>query len=210
MTDYIANDQPFISYYDTVYGRQHNTLRYWDTDEVQAAFDAACSELGDVLMQPDSLDRTLAQYFLEDRIEQLGTELLRRKRTADHLGHDFDAVHRQARRCPPELIACIKAAYDLRDMIAHDIGLTKPITGKICSPLRDDDHTPSFKVDSGRFYDFGTHERGDAIEWRMRWHHVTFWQAVESLAIQAGIPLLDEDPASLRDSRVHSGKVIEL
>lgn len=210
MTDYISYDQSFLSYYDAVYGYWHNALRYWQTYEVQAAFNAAYSELGDVLAQSDSPDRAVAECLFEDRIEQLGVELLRRRRVACRIGHDFDEVHRQARRYPPALIARIKAAYDLRDMVARDIGLTGPIAGKICSPLRDDDHTPSFHVYADHFHDYGSGEHGDAIDWRMRWHHVTFWQAVESLAIQAGIPLLDEDPASLRDLRVPIGKVIEL
>ncbi|MDQ6832950.1 MAG: CHC2 zinc finger domain-containing protein [Chloroflexota bacterium] len=202
MTNYVSYDQPFVSYYDTVYGQRNNPLKYWHTSEVQAAFNAAYSELGGVLARPDGPDRAVAECLLEDRIEQLGTELLRRRRAAGRIGHDFNEVHRQARRYPPELIARIKAAYDLRDVVARDIGLTGPIAGKICSPLRDDDRTPSFKVDADHFYDFGTHEHGDVIEWRMRWHHLTFWQAVESLAIQAGIPLPGEDTGGLRGLRI--------
>ena len=206
MTDFIAYDQPFVSYYATLYARERNVLRFWDLSDLQAALNAAYSELGDVWARPDDGERALAVDLLEDAIERFGTEMRRRIRG----GQDLDAARRSARRYPPALIARIKAAHDLRAMVARDIGLTGPIAGKICSPLRDDDHTPSFHVYPDHFHDYGTHEHGDVIEWRMRWHRVAFWQAVESLAIQVGIPLLDEDPASLRDSRACIGKVIVL
>src|SRR4051794_35454852 len=133
MSTYLSYDEPLVSYYDIMYGHRHNRLQYWDAFELQAALNAALSELGLVLAQPDSPDRVLAVCLVENWIAQLGTELRRRQRATNRLGQDFRAAHREARRYPPEVIRDIKAVYDLRDMVAREIGLTKPIAGTICS-----------------------------------------------------------------------------
>lgn len=183
MTEFVTTDSPFASVVKAVVGKEQHLERYWPLSDLQAALDASYSDLGEVREKPESPDRLVTESVIESRIHRLGAEMRRRIRG----GQDLEAARHDARRYPPELIRHLKEAIDLRDVIARDTGIAIPANGKIRSPLRSDDHTPSFKVGPKHFYDFGTHEHGDLIDWRMRWHHVPWWQAVESYAVEAGI-----------------------
>lgn len=177
--------------------------KYWDLSDLQAALNSAFSELGDARLLPeDSPDRVFMEAYLKDAIERVDSEMRRRLRG----GQDLAAARVEAGRYPPELIGRVKAAYDLRDHIARDLGMTKPISGKICSPFRED-HTPSFHVYADHFFDFGTQESGDILDWRMRRHGISWWEAVESLAIEAGIPLPASAPAAPRSTARYTMRV---
>ena len=128
---------------------QHLLLRYWQLADLLARFEFAFSELGLLREQPESPDRAVMELFWEEEICLLGTEIRRRQRARQ----EMDAARRDAhRRYPPAFIRRVKTAYDLRDHIARDLGLTKPITGNICSPFRHDG-TPSFRVYPDHFWD---------------------------------------------------------
>lgn len=66
-----------------------------------------------------------------------------------------------------------------------------------CCPFHHE-KTPSFHADdrSGRYYCFGCHEGGSAIDFLMKVERLSFPEAVEKLAREAGMRLPEKDPAA--------------
>ncbi len=66
-----------------------------------------------------------------------------------------------------------------------------------CCPFHDE-KTPSFHAEerTGRYYCFGCHEGGSAIDFLMKIERLSFPEAVERLAAEAGIRLPEKDPAT--------------
>jgi hypothetical protein len=189
MSAFVTYDRPFASMYAAVRGQPQDLLKYAPLADLVAKREFLYSELGGLRLQPDTLDRAVLESCFQAEICDLETEIGRRT----FGGQDLGAARRESARYPPDLIRFVKQSFDLRDIVSRDIGLTKPLIGNIRSPFRADDHTPSFRVYADHYFDFGSREYGDVFDWRMRFHGVPFWQALESLAVEAGISIFDVD-----------------
>ncbi len=78
----------------------------------------------------------------------------------------------------------VKAKYDLRQIIAHDLGQPKRHTGRWwqwACPFHAD-HTPSFGVTPSGFKCFGCGESGDIFSWYEKFHHLNFTEALKKLS----------------------------
>ena len=88
----------------------------------------------------------------------------------------------------------IKSRLSIYDVVSSYVNLTRKGNRYWgCCPLHGE-KTPSFTVieDEGRFYCFGCHEGGSMFDFLMKIDHITFPEAVEKLARQAGVELKEE------------------
>lgn len=88
----------------------------------------------------------------------------------------------------------IRQSLNLADIIARQVSL-KSSGGKLKGrcPFHDE-KTPSFFVDQNRYYCFGCQARGDVFDYFMSMEGLTFPQAVERAASEAGYDLKELDP----------------
>ena len=108
------------------------------------------------------------------------------------------------RRFHDDDLAALRDRVDLTDLIREHVDL-KPSGAdsfKGCCPFHDE-KSPSFHVtpSKGVFHCFGCGEGGDAIKFRQLIEHVTFPEAVRSLAEQNGIELRDDGPTEETSTR---------
>lgn len=120
-------------------------------------------------------------------------------------GVDIAAATEEARRYPPAFVQAVRDANNLVRLIAEDIGQAPKGTVRsswmIRSPFRHD-ASPSFAVyPDGHWFDHGTHEWGDAITYIMRRHDVDFSQAIQFLAVRAGVPIPEPRPPREKGER---------
>ena len=144
-------------------------------------------------------------FVLSDMIAALDYELSLRERGGANLRPAAVA----SRAYPPEWVNRVKNSINLMQIIAEDTGQRPPggvqSSYRMHSPFRADKH-PSFAVyTDGHWYDYTTHEHGDAITYAMRRHGLSFTEAVEMLSARAGIPLPEDghapaDPGSDTDT----------
>ena len=104
---------------------------------------------------------------------------------------------------PPEFLDRLRASVPLVDTVARRVRLTKrgrEYTG-LC-PFHNE-KSPSFTVsdDKGFFHCFGCGAHGDVIGFIMRTEGLTFPEAVQKIAGEAGIPLPDRSPADRERER---------
>ncbi len=99
----------------------------------------------------------------------------------------------------------VRAACRLEDVVGADAQLAKggrELT--CCSPLREDDDTPSFSVNVEKqvWVDRGTGQGGDVFAYVMSKHSLAFPDAVRFLAGRAGIPTPASSPGTEEDERL--------
>ena len=89
-----------------------------------------------------------------------------------------DAIRTRAERALPGLVQAVASKWS-------DAGRGQ---WRCCSPLRQE-KTPSFYVyENGSWFDFGVHEGGDTIEFVMRYHRMSFREALDWLAEHFNLP----------------------
>lgn len=80
----------------------------------------------------------------------------------------------------------LKSRFDLREFILRDTGQEPAVTTrsmiKIFSPIRPKERTPSFAVWPDHYFDFGTNDYGDIIEYVQQTRDVSFTEACRYLS----------------------------
>lgn len=101
---------------------------------------------------------------------------------------------------PPRFLDDIRSRLTLSEIIGKRVRLTRAGREfKGCCPFHKE-KTPSFTVnDDKQFYHcFGCHAHGDVIGFVMQHDNVSFIDAVETLAAQAGLQVPKPDPAAVK------------
>lgn len=107
----------------------------------------------------------------------------------------------------------LRSRLTLSDIIGRQLKLTRAGREfKACCPFHGE-KTPSFYVNDakGFFHCFGCGVHGDAVSFRMKHDNVTFIEAVESLAVEAGLEVPKPDPISAQkfDEMQHFMQIME-
>src|SRR5262249_1520938 len=118
----------------------------------------------------------------------------------------------------PEFLEQLRSRVSLADIVGKRVPFDRRKSDPrrrgfwACCPFPGE-KTPSFHVDDaeGYFYCFGCHAKGDAIGFLEQAENLSFREAVERLAAEAGMALPAEDPrARERQERRRSlGDVLE-
>ena len=101
----------------------------------------------------------------------------------------------------------IKSRLRPSDVIGKSVKLRKQGREYVgLSPFQKE-KTPSFYVndDKGQFFDFSSGKTGDIISFLQETQRLSFVEAVERLAAEAGVPLPAVDPRSAEQDRVRQG-----
>lgn len=114
----------------------------------------------------------------------------------------------------PQYLDELRARISLADVIGRRLEWDKrksnPSKGDYwaCCPFHGE-KTPSFHVEDrkGFFYCFGCHEKGSAIDFVMKMDNLSFPEAVETLAGQAGMPPPERDPRAAEKRERRDGLV---
>lgn len=99
----------------------------------------------------------------------------------------------------------LRTRLTLSEIIGRRVRLTRNGREfKACCPFHDE-KTPSFYVNDakGFFHCFGCGAHGDVVSFRMRHDNITFMEAVESLAGEAGLDMPKPDPQSAQKFDEH-------
>ena len=103
-------------------------------------------------------------------------------------------------------VELVKERSSIEDVVRQHVTLTRAGTGRLkgLCPFHDE-KSASFTVRPahGRWHCFGCNEGGDVISFLMKVDHVTFVEAVESLAAQFGVQLQYEEGGSTDDGTHH-------
>ena len=107
----------------------------------------------------------------------------------------------------------LRGRLTLSDIIGRQLKLTRAGREfKACCPFHGE-KTPSFYVNDakGFFHCFGCGVHGDVVSFRMKHDNVTFMEAVESLAAEAGLEVPKPDPVSAQkfDEMQHFLQIME-
>jgi DNA primase len=107
-------------------------------------------------------------------------------------------------RFTPGFLDELRARLPLADVVSHRVRLKKRGRDHLGLCPFHKEKTPSFTVneDKGFYHCFGCGAHGDAIDFVMRSENLTFPEAVEQLAMQAGLPLPAETE---REGRAPAG-----
>ncbi|MBI1416105.1 MAG: DNA primase [Limimaricola sp.] len=113
-----------------------------------------------------------------------------------------------------ELRARLSLAQVVGRKVIWDNKKSNPGKGDLWAPCPfHQEKTASFHVDDrkGFFYCFGCHAKGDAISFVQQSENVSFVEAIEILAREAGLPLPERDPAAQEkaDTRSRLSEVME-
>lgn len=109
-----------------------------------------------------------------------------------------------------DFVQSVKDANPIDSVVGEDAPLESAGRAlKCCSPLRKD-KDPSFYVyaDQGSWWDFGTQEGGDVIEYVQRRYRISFFQAVDFLVSRSG--MAPWRPAAERETEASRRAVEEL
>ncbi|OZA30930.1 MAG: DNA primase [Hydrogenophilales bacterium 17-61-9] len=120
-------------------------------------------------------------------------------------------MSRVAPEIAPEIIASIKSRVDIVGIVQEHVPLKKAGKEyKACCPFHSE-KTPSFTVSpSKQFYHcFGCGERGDSIDWMVKYLGVPWREAVARLAEMAGIPLPENDDSALVKAKSDVSRTLE-
>ncbi len=119
---------------------------------------------------------------------------------------------------PPGFLDEIKTRLSLSEVagakVTWDSRKSNPAKGDYWAPCPfHAEKTPSFHVDDqkGFYYCFGCHEKGDIVGFAMATDNLSFPEAVEKLAAQAGLELPQRDPRAREkaDARTQLVEVME-
>jgi DNA primase len=101
-------------------------------------------------------------------------------------------------RIPDRLVQEILDKTDIVAVIGDHVRLTKKGGRWVGLCPFHNEKTPSFSVDpdKGLFYCFGCHKGGSAVQFLMELDKLSFPEAMESLAVRAGVPLEVEEAPS--------------
>ena len=108
---------------------------------------------------------------------------------------------------PPEFLNQLRERVPLADLVSRHVKLTRKGREFVgLSPFRKE-RTPSFTVvpDKGFFHCFSSGEHGDAIGFLMRIEGLSFMEAVEKLAAEAGLPMPRGSPEEAEAARRRTG-----
>src|SRR5262245_22616034 len=102
---------------------------------------------------------------------------------------------------PPAFLDELRARVSLADIVGKRVSFDRRKSDPrkrdfwACCPFHGE-KTPSFHVNDaeGYFYCFGCHAKGDAIGFLEQAENLSFREAVEQLAAEAGLALPAEDP----------------
>lgn len=112
-------------------------------------------------------------------------------------------------RFTPEFLDELRARVRVSDVVGRSIKLTK--RGNAfwgLSPFKKE-KTPSFSVDDNRqsYHCFSTGQHGDIIKFMMETKGLTFPEAVEQLAGEAGLELPQESPRAAEEAQIRKGLI---
>ena len=103
----------------------------------------------------------------------------------------------------------LKERLDARDIIEQELGQPVNKSGKwrhwLC-PFHPDTNTPSFAVAKDGYKCFGCGEAGTVIDWRMKYHHESFVEAVTALN-GGSVPNVEDKRVAIRSAAIHAEKV---
>ncbi len=101
-----------------------------------------------------------------------------------------------AGRLRPEDVAAVRQRVPIAEVIGQTVTLRTAGAGSLkgLCPFHEE-RSPSFHVTPARglYYCFGCGEGGDVVDFLMKFEHLTFVEAVEKLAVRAGVTLRYED-----------------
>lgn len=110
----------------------------------------------------------------------------------------------------------IKARLPIVEMIGRSVPLRRSGSRWVAPCPFHQEREPSFTVsENGSFHCFGCQASGDIIDFHSRFHGVSFWQSLETLAAEAGVRLAERDPVKeaklrrQRERRLEYGKINE-
>ena len=104
---------------------------------------------------------------------------------------------------PPRFLDDIRARLSLSDVIGKRIKITRAGREfKACCPFHQE-KSPSFTInDAKQFYHcFGCGAHGDVIGFTMQYENVSFIDAVENLAAQAGLQMPEQTPQDIQKAK---------
>jgi len=110
-------------------------------------------------------------------------------------------------RFPPSFIERLRSHFLMSEVVGKRIALKKMgREWKACCPFHNE-KSPSFTVndDKGFYHCFGCGAHGDAIEFIRKHERLSYPEAIETLARDAGIPLPEVSPETIR--RIEAYKV---
>src|SRR5579872_7515194 len=97
-----------------------------------------------------------------------------------------------ANRIPREFIQLLLSRIELVDLIDSKVPLRKKSSNNYfaCCPFHNE-KSPSFSVSQNKqfYYCFGCGAHGNALDFLMQFDHLTFPEAVDTLAKQAGMEI---------------------
>lgn len=103
-------------------------------------------------------------------------------------------------------VELVKERSSIEDVVRQHVTLTRAGTGRLkgLCPFHDE-KSASFTVRPahGRWHCFGCNEGGDVISFLMKVDHMTFVEAIESLAAQVGVQLQYEEGGATDDGTHH-------
>ena len=101
----------------------------------------------------------------------------------------------------------IKARLRLSDVIGRTVKLKRQGREYVGLSPFSKERTPSFFVndDKGFFHDFSSGKHGDLISFLQETERLSFVEAVERLAAEAGVPLPAVDPRGAEQEKVRQG-----
>jgi DNA primase len=101
----------------------------------------------------------------------------------------------------------IKSRLRPSDVIGRTVKLRKQGREYVGLSPFNKEKTPSFYVndDKGQFFDFSSGKTGDLITFLQETERLTFVEAVERLAAEAGVPMPSVDPRAAEQERVRQG-----
>ncbi|NKD45347.1 DNA primase [Haematospirillum jordaniae] len=108
---------------------------------------------------------------------------------------------------PPQFLDELRARLPASVVVGHRVRLVRRGREHIGLCPFHRERTPSFTVndDKGFYHCFGCGAHGDIISFEMETAHLTFPEAVEKLAAQAGLEVPRPDPREMEAARQHAG-----
>ena len=110
-------------------------------------------------------------------------------------------------RFPPQFLDELRARLPVSEVVGRRVKLRRQGREFVGLSPFNKEKSPSFFVndDKGFYHDFSSGKNGDLISFLQETERLTFVEAVERLAGEAGVPLPAVDPRAVEQEKVRQG-----